>query len=195
MHWGLLFLALAAGFANAVDSGSCACGFYDHSTSQLFTDSIIVYFNETQTIPEDIFRIQSFTHHSEQGWNSLYRQGAVAGNSLISKKQPALDLFLDSSTENHLVNAGAIVSQRQDILHGTFRASVRGPAAWAGGSALSMMLQLNQSSSMEIDMLNSDNPSNARITTLINGEYPTQNLGLNYTILQKGSDRLPAVDP
>ncbi|KAG9796957.1 hypothetical protein KCU75_g962, partial [Aureobasidium melanogenum] len=48
---------------------------------------------------------------------------------------------------------------------------------------------------MEIDMLNNDNPENARITTLVNGEYPSQEYGLNYTILEHGSQNLPAVNP
>ncbi|KAG9950039.1 hypothetical protein KCU85_g3805, partial [Aureobasidium melanogenum] len=194
----LYFLVGAGSLIEATASSSCACGFYDHSTEQVFTDSIIVYFNETQTVPEDVFHIQSFTHKVEKGWNSLYRQGALPGNSLISNSsdtQQALNLFVDPSTNNHVVDGGSIISQREDILHGTFRASVQGSGPWTGGSALSMMLHFNESSSMEIDMLNNDNPENARITTLVNGEYPSQEYGLNYTILEKGSESLPPVNP
>jgi hypothetical protein len=194
----LYFLVGAGSLIEAVASDSCACGFYDSSTDQVFTDSIIVYFNETQEVPENIFQVQSYTHKAEKGWNSLYRQGAVAGNSLIStssETQQALDLFVDPSTNAHVVNGGSIESQRQDILHGSFRASVRGSGPWTGGSALSMMLQFNKTSSMEIDMLNNDNPENARITTLLNGEYPSEEYGLNYTALEKGSDSLSAANP
>lgn len=199
MRASLYLLAGAGILFQTVTSDSCDCGFYDRATKQLFTDSIIVYFNETQTIPQNVFQAQTFVHKSEKGWNSLYRQAAVAGNSMISNSttggQQALDLFLDPSTKTHVVTGGAIKSQRQDILHGTFRASVRGPGAWTGGSALSMMLEFNQSRSMEIDMLNSDNPDNARITTLINGEYPAEDLSLNYTILERGSEQLSPVNP
>ncbi|CAD0112592.1 unnamed protein product [Aureobasidium uvarum] len=197
MRSSLYLLAGAGSLIEAVAPDSCACGFYDRSTDQVFTDSIIVYFNETQTIPENIFQVQTFTNKAEKGWNSLYRQGAVAGNSLISPSgtQQSLDLFVDPSTNRHVVNGGSIESLRQDILHGSFRASVRGSGPWTGGSALSMMLQFNRTSSMEIDLLNNDNPENARITTLINGEYPSQEYGLNYTILEKGSDDLSAVNP
>ncbi|TIA54179.1 hypothetical protein D6C79_01116 [Aureobasidium pullulans] len=198
MRASLYFLAGAGGLIGTATSDPCSCGFYDRSTDQIFTDSIIVYFNETQTIPDDVFQAQSFTHKSEKGWNSLYRQGAVIENSLISSSlegQQALDLFVSPSTKHHVVNGGAIESRRQDILHGTFRASIRGPGPWTGGSALSMMLRFNQTSSMEIDMLNNDNPEKARITTLVNGEYPSQEYGLNYTILEKGFDVMTAVNP
>jgi hypothetical protein len=194
----LYFLVGAGSLIEAVATGSCACGFYDSSTDQVFTDSIIVYFNETQQIPENIFQVQSYTNRAEKGWNSLYRQGAIAGNSLISNSseaQQVLDLFVDPSSKHHVVNGGTIESQRQDILHGSFRASVRGSGPWTGGSALSMLLQFNKTSSMEIDMLNNDNPENARITTLINNEYPSEEYGLNYTALQKGSESLSAVNP
>ncbi|CAD0093950.1 unnamed protein product [Aureobasidium vineae] len=194
----LYFLAGAGSLIEAVASDSCTCGFYDRSTDQVFTDSIIVYFNETQTIPEDTFQVQTFNNKAERGWNSLYRQGAVAGNSMVSPPsgtQQSLDLFVDPSTNHHVVNGGSVESLRKDILHGSFRASVQGSGPWTGGSALSMMLQFNKTSSMEIDMLNNDNPENARITTLINGEYPSQKYGLNYTILEKGSDNLSAVNP
>jgi len=194
----LYFLVGAGSLIEAAASDSCACGFYDSSTKQVFTDSIIVYFNETQEIPENIFQVQSYAHKAEKGWNSLYREGAVAGNSLISSSsetQQALNLFVNPSTKQHVVDGGSIKSQRQDILHGSFRASVRGSGPWTGGSALSMMLQFNKTSSMEIDMLNNDNPENARITTLLNGEYPSEEYGLNYTALEKGSDSLSAVNP
>jgi hypothetical protein len=198
MRRNLYLLASVGSLFQTVASNLCPCGFYDPSTEQIFTESIIVYFNETQSIPDDVFRVQSYTRKVGRGFNSVFRQGAAVDNVLISDAygdQRALDLFVDPGTKDHVVYGGGIESLRQDLLHGTFRASVRGPGAWTGGSAMSMMLQYNDSSSMEIDLLNTNNPNNARITTLINGEYPSQDLSTNYTVLQSGSEGLPPVDP
>lgn len=49
------------------------------------------------------------------------------------------------------------------------------------GSAMSMIMQHNRSSGFDIDILNTDKPSLARITTLMNGEYPAQSKSQNYT--------------
>jgi len=46
-----------------------------------------------------------------------------------------------------------------------------------------MMLRYNDPQSLEIDMLNQDNSTDARITSLVNGEWPAQSLGINYTTL------------
>lgn len=149
----------------------CSCGYRDSSSGELYTDAIIVYFNETTTLPSDIFFAQDFAHTKELGWNSIYRQGALPDNVLISnasqvqwlenvQNPDSLELYLDPSTNGHLVNGGSVKSRRQDILHGTFRASMRSPHMWEGGSALSMMLYYNDTSSLEIDMCNMNNPDN-----------------------------------
>lgn len=199
MHSPFLRALVLAGTLQAVSATTCSCGYYDSAAGEIYTDSIIVYFNETSTIPDNVFYVQSFEHRKEIGWNSLYRQGAVASNAVIGNSSgdtsSSLELYINPSTAEHLVDGGAIESRRQDILHGTFRASVRSPGEWTGGSALSMMLYHNYSSSIEIDMVNTDKVSTARMTTLINGEYPLESLSVNYTVLETGSSELAAIDP
>ncbi|KAJ9646315.1 hypothetical protein H2199_002364 [Coniosporium tulheliwenetii] len=202
----LIGLNLALGLASALDVSGCSCGYFDPSPKQLYTESIIVYFNESQTLPDRDFFSQSFIHRSEKGWNSLYRQGASPSNVLIGNESTvswleqasnpsSLELFVDPSVHDHLVIGAAVETKRQDIQYGTFRASMRSPHPWAGGSALSMMLRYNESQSLEIDMLNTDKPSTARVTTLMNGEWPAQSLGVNYTTIAEGSADVPAVSP
>jgi len=46
---------------------NCTCGFYDGQTKELFTDSIIVYFNETTGIPAD-FVAEEFQQKYGKDW-------------------------------------------------------------------------------------------------------------------------------
>ena len=202
----LLGLYLALAHASTHDVSGCSCGYLDTSSNQLYTESVIVYFNESQTLPEDEFLFHSFAHRSEKGWNSLYRQGASPSNVVIGNESTvswlerasnpsSLELFVDPSGYDHLVTGGAIETKRQDIQYGTFRALMRSAHPFAGGTALSMVLRYNESQSLEIDMLNTDKPSSARVTTLINGEWPAQSLGVNYTTIAQGSANIPSVSP
>ncbi|KAJ9655394.1 hypothetical protein H2201_008815 [Coniosporium apollinis] len=202
----LLGLYLIFRLASTLDVSGCSCGYFDPSFEQLYTESIIVYFNESQTLPDQDFSPHSYVHRSEKGWNSLYRQGASPSNVLIGNESTvswleqasnpsSLQLFVDPSANEHLVTGAAVETKRQDIQYGTFRASMRSPHPWAGGSALSMMLRYNESQSLEIDMLNTDKPSTARVTTLMNGEWPAQSLGVNYTTMAEGSADVPPVSP
>jgi hypothetical protein len=46
---------------------NCSCGFYDDSTKHIFTDSLIIYFNETLAFPYEEFVISNYTHKYEKG--------------------------------------------------------------------------------------------------------------------------------
>lgn len=135
MKWGIALASaiLAATTTSALDVSDCACGFYDASDAQIWTDAIIVYFNETNTLPNDDFKALDFTHHREFGYNALYRQGATPQNVIIGNVQDenvneqALQLWIDQGTGQHFVEGAGIESMRQDIQFGTFRSSMRGP--------------------------------------------------------------------
>ena len=204
------YLILLVGIVavHARDVSECACGYEDASTGELYTDAIIVYFNETQTLPNDVLVAEEFTHKSEKGYNSIYRQGATLDNVMISNisqvdwmetvnNQNTLELFVSPSTNMHVVDGGSVRTRRQDILHGTFRASMRGPHPWVGGSALSMILLHNETSSFEIDLCNTNDPEYAAVTQLINSEYPSQSWPqrVNYTMLKQGSDEVAPASP
>ncbi|KAJ9668753.1 hypothetical protein H2201_000997 [Coniosporium apollinis] len=176
------------GVSAADETTSCSCGYYDSSTQNLFTESIIIYFNETDGILPDDFVVDSFKHKFEKGWNSKYRQGVDLANvQLQNATNSSLELYVSPSTPDHLVIGGGIRTTRRDIQYGTFRSLLRSPRQWAGGSALSMRLGYNETESMEINMQNANNPADAWISTLMRGEFPERDLGVNYSILSNSS--------
>ncbi|KAK8158878.1 hypothetical protein BKA80DRAFT_193019, partial [Phyllosticta citrichinensis] len=161
----------------------CSCGFYDDSTGNLFTESLIQYFNETSDLSE--FVIEDFEHKVEKSWNSKYRQGAAADN--VVANGTSLNLYCDPSTSQHLVNGASIRSRRRDILHGTFRSSMRGPRSGMGGSSMTMRVLFNETESFEMNMMNTDSYSTAWVNTLMEAEWPDRSLGINYTVLGNSS--------
>lgn len=190
---------------NVTLPSQCACGFVDPSTERLFTDSIIIYFNETNAVDPEIFSILDYRKRVQKGWNVVYRQGADPSNvgignndslswqNAIDGTSPSLEMFLSAPTFEHESVGAQLQSLRQDILYGTFRASMRSAQPWVGGSAMSMYLKFNDSVSLEMDMLNKNNASNAQIMQLVNGEYPENKLAINYTYIEEGD--LPKYPP
>jgi hypothetical protein len=114
MKWGIALTSaiLAATTTSALEVSDCACGFYDASDDQIWTDAIIVYFNETNTLPDNDFKALDFTHHREFGYNALYRQGATPQNVIIGNVQ-------DENVDEQALQLW--------IQFGTFRSSMRGP--------------------------------------------------------------------
>ncbi|OJJ45245.1 hypothetical protein ASPZODRAFT_69398 [Penicilliopsis zonata CBS 506.65] len=176
----LLLLILLATLSAASNVSSCSCGFYDATADLLFTDSTIVYFNETDSVPDDLL-VQSFAHRHEHAWNDLYRQGAVESNAVVENS--SLSLYCDPSDSNHLVRGASIRTARQDLFFGSFRASMTGPPWWHLGSALAMRLHHNETESWELDILNTDNSSQAWIPMLMRGVFANTWLGVNYSAL------------
>ncbi|KAK5125519.1 hypothetical protein LTR85_000630 [Meristemomyces frigidus] len=183
-----------AGFATAPSNATagCHCGYIDPSTSLVYTDSVIVYFNETNTVPKDVFSIDTFKHSSEKGWFIYYREGAVEENvkfeegSVWNLDPGWLDLNVSGYTPEHLVNGAQLQTVRQDIKYGTFRAFMRSPQPYAGGSALTMRLQYNETSSVELDLLNMDDSTDdACMQTSVSNQDPVTSWGLNYTVLEE----------
>ncbi|KAK7556250.1 hypothetical protein IWX91DRAFT_346187, partial [Phyllosticta citricarpa] len=178
-----LVLALSFSHLSAAASSDCSCGFYDDSTGNLFTESLIQYFNETSDLSE--FIVEDFEHKVEKSWNSKYRQGASADN--VVANGTSLELYCDPSTSQHLVNGASIRSKRRDILHGTFRSYIRGPQSGMGGSSMTMRVLFNETESLEMNMMNTDSYSDAWVNTLMEAEWPDRSLGINYTVLGNSS--------
>ena len=170
------------------DVADCSCGFYDQDADLIFTDTSIVYFNETQTIPDD-FHIESFEHRYDRGWNALYRQGAKVENVEMYNDTyetggthvQGLALYCDAATKAGLVPGASIRTSRQDIFFGSFRSSMRAPRKWLKGSALSMLLDHNKTERWDIDIMNTDNSSQAWVSMLMEGEFSNTWLGANFT--------------
>ena len=152
-----LLLALFTFYASAqVPSGqrNCSCGFYDHNTRELFTDSIIVYFNETTTLPSDLV-LEEFEQKYEKDWNAVNRQGAASANVRFNDSN-SVQLFVQPPTQERVVNGASIRTARRDIQHGTFRTLLKSPRRTARGSALSMMWKYNETELTELSVMNTN---------------------------------------
>jgi hypothetical protein len=194
-----LLIVIGSATASSINSTllkNCSCGFLDARNNQLFTDFIVVYFNETESIPTDAFLVESYENAYEKGWNSLFRQGASPENvNIINASQSAtsspqsLELYCDVTTEDHLVVGGSIRTARQDIFFGSFRTLMRSTQPWSGGSALSMIISYNETESIEMDQTNQDDPANSWVSMITQSQFPDRDLGVNYTeIAGNGTD-------
>ncbi|KAF7960624.1 hypothetical protein EAE96_000300 [Botrytis aclada] len=223
-------------------SDDCSCGYYDIVTGNIFTESLITYFNETDTLSDD-FILQSYENKYEKDYNSIFRQGSnpvninllnsssVASNNndstsqLLSRSRSSRDtssnstdrnsptttsgkdgnsstandlvllfspsaraftsslkLSVDPPNSDHLVTGGGIKTVRQDIQYGSARAYLRPSSQGVGGTSLSMMFRYNESESMEMNILNTNQNSTAWVTNLIHSEFPDPSLGTNFSI-------------
>jgi hypothetical protein len=173
----------------AREVSECSCGFEDEQTASVYTDSIVVYFNETDTIDSAIFQAQDFTHKKEQGWNSRFRVGArpdnakIANTTIHGSPQQALEMVLDPANELHLVNGASLQSVRKDIQHGLFEAAMKPAVQWTGGTVLTYGLYYNRSNSAGFDFMNDDEPLDAQISNFVNGEWPAPDTTSNLTLM------------
>lgn len=177
--WILLY-AVPIATQVAGENGSCTCGFYDGSTGSLFTDSIIVYFNETSELPSE-FVAQQYSNKYEKDWNAIYRQGADPAN--LRPGNDSLQLYVQPATDDHVVQGAGFRTARRDIQHGSFRTLIKSPSRWSAGSAMSMIWQFNETEVAELSVMNTNNASEAWIGTFVGGEFTTRELGANYTQL------------
>jgi hypothetical protein len=173
----------------ATDAAACPCGFYDAVTKNVFTESTIIYFNETDHIPNDALVVQSFEHRYDNGWNTLYRKGASPSNVDIvydttAQGVQSLALYCDPSTPDHLVQGASLRTARQDIFYGSFRTTMRSPRERFPGSVLSMTLDYNLSESWSVNLMNTDHHEYAWVSMLAKGAFPNLWFGVNYTTLE-----------
>ena len=184
---------------------SCPCGFYDDKTKTLFTESIIVYFNETNSLPIPGFLPETYAHQYEKGWNTQFREGADPTNLEISNSSSnanvsefsTLRLRVSPARRDHLVIGSSLRSTRRDIQYGSFTSLLRSPGQWAGGggSALSMALQFNISQQITMNLQNTNENSTASVSMLANEEFPDANLGVPYGNMTNGTFGNGTIDP
>ncbi|QSZ37591.1 hypothetical protein DSL72_008689 [Monilinia vaccinii-corymbosi] len=223
-----------------ISNDDCRCGYYDTVTGNFFTESLIVYFNETDTLSND-FILQSYENKYEKDYNSIFRQGSNPMNinffnssfftpasddpgsqssskSLLPRQissnyaydgynsstggrnssstannptsslspsitpfKSSLKLSVDPPTKEHLVTGGGIRTLRQDIQYGSARAYLRPSSQGVGGTSLSMMFRYNETESMEIDIMNTNQNSTSWVTSLIHSEFPDPSFGTNFS--------------
>lgn len=174
-------------------TSKCLCGFQDPITNNIFTDSLIVYFNETNTsVPTDLFSVDSFEHRYEKGWNVFFREGASAQNvyfeqgSVWNLAPSWLNLNVSAATPEHLVNGAQLQTARKDIHYGSFRVFMKGPQPYAGGSALTMRLEHNDTVSVELDLQNmDDSQDDACMQTTTGRQEPLTANGVNFTLFEQ----------
>lgn len=176
--------------ASSAAPADCHCGFLDPLTGRSYTDSLIVYFNETGELGGD-FNVSSYEHAYEKGWGKYFREGAREDNvyyqngSTWNISPGWLNLNVSGKTQKHLVSGAEIESKRQDMLYGSFRGLLRSAAPYAsGGSALTMRLLHNESISAELNLLSMDDSGvTAKYASTTNGEAPLPENSVNYTTL------------
>ena len=185
-------------------SESCSCGYYDATAGVLWTESIIVYFNETTATPARDFIEETYTHKYEKGWNTQFRTGADVSNIKLSNSTSSsgsprsLELYVSPYTSDHLVVGSSVRTSRQDIQYGSFTSFLQSPGkhAGGGGSVLSFSLEYSSSQSASINLQNTDMPNTASISTLINEESEESSLPSyeNATDGKSGHGPLPSWD-
>jgi hypothetical protein len=181
-----VLFAIVSGSSNVSD---CTCGYYDAARQQLFTDAIVIYMNETTTVSPTDFVAEKFEHKSEKNWNAVYRAGADPDNIGTSTEgnTTSLQLAIDPSTSQHLVVGSGMHTARRDIQYGSFCALMQSPPQNYGGSSLSMFIEYNATQSIALNLQNTNSPSTAWVSTIMNHEFPDRSLGLNYSTIESGS--------
>ncbi|KAL6715409.1 hypothetical protein ACLMJK_006370 [Lecanora helva] len=186
-------LILGSGSKSAAEN--CRCGFYDPVSNNLFTESIIVYFNETSSWSIPGFIGESYEHKYEKGFNTRWRRGCNTSNIHIdrplapSNQSQSLELHVSPAQPNHLVVGGSLRTLRSDIQYGSFTSLLRspGPLAGGGGSVLSMALQYNLTQLVTISLQNKDQPSLASISMRESDEFPDSDIALPYNDIINGT--------
>ena len=177
-------ITLSTGVAEARNATNCSCGYYDSKAETLWTESIIVYFNETTELPTPNFVEESYSHKYEKGWNTQFREGADSSNiglsnsSSLAEAATSLELQVSPYDPDHLVVGSSLRTSRQDIQYGSFTSLLRSPGkgAGGGGSVLSFAVEYNSSQSVSTNLQNQDLPSTASVTMLANEEEQSTSL-------------------
>lgn len=181
---GLLVRAAAA----TTNVGDCSCGFLDPRTGAVWTEAIVTYANETDRPPTDTFLVEDYQHLSEKNWNARYRGGAAPANlGFDDATSPgwsgnAWKFALDPPTKDHFVMGASLRTLRRDIRYGTFESALGPPKPGVGGSVLAMRVDYNESQTLNINVMNADDPNDAWTSFMMYGDWRgTRSKGVNFT--------------
>jgi hypothetical protein len=191
----LLFRLSAA----TTDVASCSCGFFDPRTGAVWTDAIVTYANETEKLPADSLIAEDFQHANEKNWNARYRAGASAanvghnGSTAPGWNGSAWTLSLDRPTRDHAVVGASIRSLRRDLRYGTFEAALGPPTPGVGGSVLAMRLDYNETQTLNVNVMNADDPKDAWTSFMMYGDWRgTRSKGVNFTDFGNSTYNFPS---
>ena len=196
IFWCLLVVPAVSLICNVQNVTDCSCGYYDPAIHEFYTDSAIVYFNETNLLSGEVFVPEAYENKYEKGWNSRYTQGSARSNVDIGMDDAAalntsLRLYVDPSDHHHHVMGGSVQTVRKDIFYGSFRALMRSPRSTITGSALSMTLHHNDSQTINLDIMTPDDTEKAWVGLFMRNEFPDRDLGANFSALSNTSN----IDP
>jgi hypothetical protein len=198
IFWLLLGLSRAT-----TDVASCSCGFLDPKTGSVWTDAIVIYANETDQLPGDSFIAESYQHKSEKNWNARYRAGASPANVGHNESTgpgwngSAWTFELNPPSPEHFVVGSSVRSLRHDIQFGSFETALS-PAttdgkAGGGGSVLAMRLDYNASQTLQINVMNADDPNDAWTNFMMYGDWRgDRNKGVNFSDFGNNTYKFPS---
>ena len=194
IFWLLLRLSAAT-----TDVASCSCGFLDPRTGAVWTDAIVTYANETEKLPADSFIAEDFQHANEKNWNARYRAGASPANighnasTAPGWNGSAWTLSLNRPTRDHAVVGASIRSLRRDLRYGTFEAALGPPRPGVGGSVLAMRLDYNETQTLNVNVMNADDPKDAWTSFMMYGDWRgTRSKGVNFTDFGNSTYNFPS---
>ncbi|KAI8933488.1 hypothetical protein NX059_009226 [Plenodomus lindquistii] len=195
-----IIVILTLRFSSATTQVSeCACGFLDSRTGAVWTNALIAYGNESKQLPVDSLVAEDFQHISERNWHALYRAGAVPAN--VRHSEPTVPgwrggvwtLNLDRPTRDHAVVGASIRSQRRDILFGSFEATLGSPPPNAGRSVIAMRLDYKGSQTINLNVMNTEDPGTAWVSFMEDGEWKGERRnGVNFTGFTKTTINYPS---
>lgn len=194
VFWLLFRVAVAT-----TDVASCSCGFFDPRTGAVWTDAIVTYANETDALPAESLVAEDFQHANEKNWNARYRAGASSSNLGHNESTgpgwngSAWTLKLDTPTKDHAVVGASIRSLRRDIRYGTFESALGAPKPGVGGSVLAMRLDYNESQTVNLNVMNADDPKEAWTSFMIYGDWRgTRSKGVNFSDFGNSTYKFPS---
>ncbi len=184
----------------------CQCGYYDAGTKNLFTESTIAYFNETETLSSKDFLTETYVHDYEKGWNTFFREAANPSNVHVSNitnapnSTTSLELYVEPypvTSRIHIITGSSVRTVRQDMMFGSFTSLVRSPGQFAGGggSTVSMELQFNLTQALTMNMQNTDTPATAYVGMLANEEFPGASMSVPYGNMTNATWGNGTIDP
>lgn len=187
-------------------AAGCQCGFFDTNTNALFTESMIVYFNESQNLPDKDLVAETYIHDYEKGWNTFFREAAHPENVKIAditnrpNSTTTLDLYVKPyipETRNHVIQGASVRSLRRDIKYGSFSSLIRAPGQYAGvgGSAVSMELRFNLTQALTLNLQNGNTPDDAYAGMLSNEDFPSSSFKVPFGNMTNATWGNGTIDP
>lgn len=187
-------------------AAGCPCGFFDANTNAVFTESTIVYFNESQTLPEKDLVTETYVHDYEKGWNTFFREAADPENVKIAdttnkpNSTTTLDLYVKPyvpETRKHVIHGASVRSLRRDIKYGSFSSLIRAPGRYAGvgGSTVSMELRFNLTQVLTLNLQNGNTPDDAHAGMLSNEDFPASNYRVPFGNMTNATWGNGTIDP